>query len=274
MKKTGRLKRLFSVVLAVLLFGGVPFAAAAEEMQTVQVSVQGTYAPGEADAVLERINAIREEEQGESYVPLEWSGDLEQIARLRAAEASVSFGDVRPNGKAWSTVVQGGVSSSMENLAQTTENAEQKQSAMLAAVEQWYAEKDAYTQDSESKDAVRYAALVDPAYRFIGLAAFQKDGQTGAVTAAEFSAKEGLKTDAAAESKETAATVEVSAESLRLSIAPGNPTARRSKREKHARFRSRPPLFSARSRRPAHWYRRSYGNRRMRVSHWSTKTAR
>ena len=37
MKKTGRLKRLFSVVLAVLLFGGVPFAAAAEEMQTVQV---------------------------------------------------------------------------------------------------------------------------------------------------------------------------------------------------------------------------------------------
>ena len=62
MKKTGRLKRLFSVVLAVLLFGGVPFAAAAEEMQTVQVSVQGTYAPGEADAVLERINAIREEE--------------------------------------------------------------------------------------------------------------------------------------------------------------------------------------------------------------------
>ena len=158
MKKTGRLKRLFSVVLAVLLFGGVPFAAAAEEMQTVQVSVQGTYAPGEADAVLERINAIREEEQGESYVPLEWSGDLEQIARLRAAEASVSFGDVRPNGKAWSTAVQGGVSSSMENLAQTTENAEQKQSAMLAAVEQWYAEKDAYTQDSESKDAVRYAA--------------------------------------------------------------------------------------------------------------------
>ena len=89
----------------------------------------------------------------------------------------------------------------MENLAQTTENAEQKQSAMLAAVEQWYAEKDAYTQDSESKDAVRYAALVDPAYRFIGLAAFQKDGQTGAVTAAEFSAEEGLKTDAAAESK-------------------------------------------------------------------------
>ena len=89
MKKTGRLKRLFSVVLAVLLFGGVPFAAAAEEMQTVQVSVQGTYAPGEADAVLERINAIREEEQGESYVPLEWSGDLEQIARPRGGGLGV-----------------------------------------------------------------------------------------------------------------------------------------------------------------------------------------
>ena len=77
---------------------------------------------------------------------------------------------------------------SMENLAQTTENAEQKQSAMLAAVEQWYAEKDAYTQDSESKDAVRYAALVDPAYRFIGLAAFQKDGQTGAIERRRLSA--------------------------------------------------------------------------------------
>ena len=104
MKKKNSVK-ILSVLLAVLLLGGmVPLAAAAEEAQTVTVSVKGTYIPPKMEAVLERINAIRQEVMGESYTPLEWSADLETAARLRAAEASVSFSHTRPNGQSWDTV--------------------------------------------------------------------------------------------------------------------------------------------------------------------------
>ena len=105
MKKKNSVKSILSVLLAVLLLGGmVPLAAAAEEAQTVTVSVKGTYIPPNMEAVLERINAIREEAMGESYTPLEWSADLETAARLRAAEASVFYSDTRPNGQNWDTV--------------------------------------------------------------------------------------------------------------------------------------------------------------------------
>lgn len=222
MKKKNSVK-ILSVLLAVLLLGGmVPLAAAAEEAQTVMVSVKGTYIPPKMEAVLERINTIREKAMGESYKPLEWSADLETAARLRAAEASVSFSHTRPNGQSWDTVfaeadAQNGKA---ENLAWNA--GDETADAMQQAVELWYAEKAAYEKDKNDPSAGHYAALIDPTYKTIGIAAFQGEGSELAATAAELSTAEAPEGEAAAQNTEdgtvTEQQIEVAAESLSLSI--------------------------------------------------------
>lgn len=222
MKKKNSVK-ILSVLLAVLLLGGmVPLAAAAEEAQTVMVSVKGTYIPPNMEAVLERINAIREEAMGESYTPLEWSADLETAARLRAAEASVSFSHTRPNGQSWDTVfaeadAQNGKA---ENLAWNA--GDETADAMQQAVELWYAEKAVYEKDKNDPSAGHYAALIDPTYKTIGIAAFQGEGSELAATAAELSTAEAPEGEAALQNAEdgtaTEQQIEVTAESLSLSI--------------------------------------------------------
>ena len=223
MKKKNSVKSVLSVLLAVLLLGGmVPLAAAAEEAQTVMVSVKGTYIPPKMEAVLKRINAIRQEVMGDSYTPLEWSADLETAARLRAAEASVSFSHTRPNGQNWDTVfaeadAQNGKA---ENLAWNA--GDETADAMQQAVELWYAEKAAYEKDKNDPSAGHYAALIDPTYKTIGIAAFQGEGSELAATAAELSTAETPEGEVAAQNAEdgtvTEQQIEVAAESLSLSI--------------------------------------------------------
>ena len=222
MKKKNSVK-ILSVLLAVLLLGGmVPLAAAAEEAQTVMVSVKGTYIPPKMEAVLEKINTIRQEAMGESYTSLEWSADLETAARLRAAEASVSFSHTRPNGQSWDTVfaeadAQNGKA---ENLAWNA--GDETADAMQQAVELWYAEKAAYEKDKNDPSAGHYAALIDPTYKTIGIAAFQGEGNELAATAAELSTAEAPEGEAALQNAEdgtvTEQQIEVTAESLSLSI--------------------------------------------------------
>ena len=77
------------------------------EENCVLVGLKGSYLAS-ADAALKRINEIRKEacKQGvqdprdpnrkltmSDYVPVKWSSDLEYIARVRAAEASVYMDD-------------------------------------------------------------------------------------------------------------------------------------------------------------------------------------
>lgn len=220
MKKKNSVK-ILSVLLAVLLLGGmVPLAAAAEEAQTVTVSVKGTYIPPKMEAVLERINAIRQEAMGESYTPLEWSADLETAARLRAAEASVFYSDTRPNGQNWDTVFEEAEREGKRELLQ--QNGEDKEAgldAMQQAIELWI-EKSAAEQDSPEAEC--YAALIDPAYKTIGIAAFQGEGNELAATAAELSTAEAPEGEAALQNAEdgtaTEQQIEVAAESLSLSI--------------------------------------------------------
>ena len=220
MKKKNSVK-ILSVLLAVLLLGGmVPLAAAAEEAQTAMVSVKGTYIPPKMEAVLERINAIRQEAMGESYTPLEWSADLETAARLRAAEASVSFSHTRPNGQNWDTVfAEAEREGKRELLQQNGEDKEAGLDAMQQAIELWV-EKSAAEQDSPEAEC--YAALIDPTYKTIGIAAFQGEGSELAATAAELSTAEAPEGEAALQNAEdgtaTEQQIEVAAESLSLSI--------------------------------------------------------
>lgn len=76
------------------------------------LGVKGSYIT-DMQAALDRVNAIRKEacEEGvpdprnssrkltsSDYVPIKWSSDLEYIARIRAAEASLVLAHTRPNG--------------------------------------------------------------------------------------------------------------------------------------------------------------------------------
>lgn len=220
MKKKNSVK-ILSVLLAVLLLGGmVPLAAAAEEAQTVTVSVKGTYIPPKMEAVLERINTIRQEAMGESYTPLEWSADLETAARLRAAEASVFYSDTRPNGQNWDTVfAEAEREGKRELLQQNGEDKEAGLDAMQQAIELWV-EKSAAEPDSPEAEC--YAALIDPTYKTIGIAAFQGEGSELAATAAELSTAEAPEGEAAAQNTEDGTVneqqIEVTAENLSLSI--------------------------------------------------------
>lgn len=85
---------------------------------TIVLGVKGSYI-ADIQAALDRINEIRKEACNEGvqdprnpsrrltssdYVPIKWSSDLEYIARIRAAEASVYIEHTRPNGSSCWTV--------------------------------------------------------------------------------------------------------------------------------------------------------------------------
>lgn len=145
------------------------------------VGVEGSYKT-DAAAALKRINEIRQEAckegvpnpsdplkalQGSDYVPLKWSADLEQIARIRAAEAIVVTGHTRPNGKScFSLKSTNGVSSSGEVLAWNSS------SSMVTAVNQWYSEKDDWVNGNDNAVTGHYTAMIDPSNASVGLGLF------------------------------------------------------------------------------------------------------
>lgn len=161
------------------------------------VGVAGSYKT-DAAAALNRINEIRQEAcregvpnpsdplkalQESDYVPLKWSTDLEQIARIRAAEAIVVTGHTRPNGKScFSLKSPNGVSSSGEVLAWSSS------SSMVTAVNQWYSEKDDWVHGNDSAVTGHYTAMIDPSNVSVGLGLFTSwDGAWPSATCGRFS---------------------------------------------------------------------------------------
>lgn len=228
MKKKNIWKRTGALILSAALLMSFPLAAFAAERETtvtepaegkVLVAVKGTFTSDEKDAILKRINEIREEAQGDKYVEMKWSSDLEWIAQTRAAEASVFESHTRPNGTDWNTVEHGGVKTEAENLAWNAENTQEKRSAMMEAIELWYEEKEDF--EKKTPDAVtgHYEALINPDYKYIGLGTFQSSSAQWAATAAEFSTESSLNEDKLDVTGVDAQVMEVKAESLSLAIA-------------------------------------------------------
>ncbi|MCD7738462.1 MAG: CAP domain-containing protein [Lachnospiraceae bacterium] len=87
-------------------------------IQTSTEAVTGTFHYEEAYRVLAMVNEHREEI---GVSPLTWDEDMKEAARIRAAEATLSWSHTRPNGEPWYTVsslVKG------ENLAKGYNSAE------------------------------------------------------------------------------------------------------------------------------------------------------
>ena len=167
----------------------------------VLAGVTGTYIT-DTDAALARINEIRYEacEEGvlnpdtnkplttADYVPIKWSGDLEYIARMRAAESAYTGGHARMNGKdIWSLTSPSGVRSWGEVLAWNNG------SSMIAGINQWYGEKADWVNQKEGAVTGHYTQMIDPTNLYVGLGTFcTENTRYYNTTAGEFSFKTGL----------------------------------------------------------------------------------
>lgn len=147
----------------------------------VFLGIEGKYIE-QIDKAIKRINEIRYEACKEGvpnpassdkpltmgdYVPIKWSSDLEYIARIRAAEASVTMDHARANGRSiWELAGPRGATSSGEVIAWNwTET-------MLAGIEQWYGEKSDWVSQNPYAVTGHYTQMIDPGHLYVGLGTF------------------------------------------------------------------------------------------------------
>ena len=159
------------------------------------LGIEGSYITQIQESI-DRINAIRREacEEGvmnpatgaplteADYVPIQWSADLEYIARIRASEAAVTMDHARLNGQSiWSLKGPNGVSSSNEVIAWNMGK------TMTQGIEQWYDEKSDWVNNISGAVTGHYTAMINPNNLYVGLGTFYSKYSTYPnTTAGEF----------------------------------------------------------------------------------------
>lgn len=181
----------------------IPTEKSSADEGNILLGVKGSYMAN-AQEVLNQINQYRKEacDNGywdprdssrrltkDDYVPIKWSSDLEYIARIRAAEASVVSSHTRPNGEScFSLESPNGISSYGEVLAWNSGSDD-----MVNGVRQWYGEKDTWV-NRENGVTGHYTQMIDPDNLYVGVASFiNPDTYSWPYTSAgEFSSVSGL----------------------------------------------------------------------------------
>ena len=141
----------------------------------------GNYTVNVSEAVA-RINEIRLEACNEGvwdprnssrqltpqdYVPIKWSYDLEQKARLRAAEATYYYSHDRPNGRScWTADAGVSIWSSSEVIA-FMNNID-----MVTGLNMFYQEKRAWVNKTSGAVTGHYTSMIDPDNTYFGLGCF------------------------------------------------------------------------------------------------------
>ncbi len=200
---------LLSAALSVTLLAGAPSYAygssfairesaakkAAKVLETdvetasegcTMLGVYGSYY-SQAQEALDRLNEIRKEAcdagnvpdprepsrvlQPGDYVPVQWSADLESIARIRAMEGGLArslftSGHNRLNGKEIWSVQYNGVRSYAEDLAYNWET------SMVSGMNQWYEEKEDWVNRNAGAVTGHYTSMINPKYTYVGLGDF------------------------------------------------------------------------------------------------------
>lgn len=145
------------------------------------VGLHGSYINDVQNAI-NRVNAIRKEACNEGvpdprnssrnltpsdYVPIQWSHDLEEVARFRAAEAALNVSHTRPNGKGCFTVTFPGI--------KTTGNSEvlawNGYKNMVSGIIQFYGEKSAWVNKTGGVTG-HYTSMINPSNKYMGLGCF------------------------------------------------------------------------------------------------------
>ena len=171
------------------------------------LGVYGSYF-SQAQEALDRINEIRKEacEQGDvqdprnpdrylqpsDYVPLKWSSDLENIARIRAAEAGIGYsfmnsGHDRLNQRGTYSISSNGITSWAEDLAYYWKK------DMVQGIQLWYEEKQDWLNQDASKVTGHYTSMINPNYTYVGFGGFYSEAARYPSTmSAEFSYMDNL----------------------------------------------------------------------------------
>ena len=171
------------------------------------LGIYGSYY-SQAQEALDKLNEIRKEacEAGnipdprdpsrmltsDDYKPLRWSRDLESIARIRAAEAGISFnfmasGHDRPSDKDTFSLSFHGVSSNCEDLAYCWGK------SMTEGVMLWKSEQKDWVDQNLSNETGHYTSMINPKYNYVGLGDFYSEAAPYPNTVAgEFSTRTGL----------------------------------------------------------------------------------
>ena len=145
---------------------------------SVNAAISGSYIDDITNAI-NRVNAIRKEACDEGvwdprnssrkltpsdYVPIKWSNEMEEDARLRAAEAAINIDHTRPNGESCWTV-EGSVFANNEVLAWNYNK------NMVSGINQFYSEKSSWVNKSGGVTG-HYTAMINPNNKYMGLGCF------------------------------------------------------------------------------------------------------
>ena len=171
------------------------------------LGIYGSYY-SQAQEALDKLNEIRKEacEAGnipdprdpsrmltsDDYKPLRWSRDLESIARIRAAEAGISFnfmasGHDRPSDKDTFSLSFHGVSSNCEDLAYCWGK------SMTEGVLLWKSEQKDWVDQNLSNETGHYKSMINPKYTYVGFGGFYSEAAPYPATmAGEFSTESDL----------------------------------------------------------------------------------
>ena len=98
------------------------------------------------------------------YVPIKWSYDLEQVARLRAAEATYYFSHTRPNGTICFTADLGLETTGWSEVIAWT-------SDMVSGLDMFYSEKSNWVKQNNAVTG-HYTSMISPDYTYVGLGCF------------------------------------------------------------------------------------------------------
>ena len=147
------------------------------------------------------------------YKPIKWSSDLEYIARIRAAEASLLISHTRPNGeRCFSLSSPNGIESYGEVLAWNDTD------SMLTGIDQWYGEKQAWLDQDSSAETGHYTQMIDPNNNYVAIASFlNSDGEYSNATSGEFTSEENLDEETAPAIKDCIQTIEFRQEDVAIS---------------------------------------------------------
>lgn len=165
------------------------------------IGIKGDYLAG-AQKALDRINEIRKEAckegvinpatgkklKSSDYVPIKWSSSLEYIARIRAAEASLTMGHVRTNGTDCFDIEAPDKMTSWGEVLAWNYNKD-----MVSGVNQWYSEKRDWVKQNANAVTGHYTSMISPANTYVGLGAFYtKQAGYPNTVAGEFSSDSGI----------------------------------------------------------------------------------
>ena len=190
------------------------------------LGIKGSYITDMQNA-LNRINEIRKEACDErirdprneyryltpsDYVPIKWSSDLEYIARIRAAEASIYMAHTRLNEyDCFSIKSPNGIRSYGEVLAWNGTG------KFIPGIEQWYGEKAAWVGKTGGVTG-HYTQMIDPDNTYVGLATFINPNGIPTTTAGEYSSLKNLDESAGPAIANCIQTVEVKTDKITTGI--------------------------------------------------------